>query len=137
VGQVSLSGVLTAGPTGSGDAVFPAATFQAPLGLLGGSAKQYGVATGILTRNLQSPSAFVTLDGVGTAATVTQGSFLYFKTDGAIDLRITTDDGSGGQDVVVVPVQGLLVMELPTNKPLELLEAQGSGKLEYLVAGSS
>lgn len=137
MGQVSLSGVLTAGPTGTGDAVFPAATFTTPLGLLNGTAKQFGVATGILTRNLNSTGAFVTLDGVGAAATVTQGSFLYFKADGAIDLRITTDDGAGGQDVVVVPVHGLAILEFSTTKPLELLEAQGAARLEYLVAGQT
>jgi len=134
MGQISISGALEGGPP-AGAETFPASKFLTPLSLRE-SAKQFGVATGVLTRNLQvAAPAFATLDGVGPAATVTQGDFLYFKCDGQLVLRLTTDDGGGGQDVQTVPVHGLAVLEFPTTRPLELLEAQGTGKIEYLVSG--
>ncbi len=135
MGQLNLSGALTAGPQGGGD-VFPASQYIVPVAFREGS-KQYTPGTGVLTQVLNSPSAFVRLEGVGPAAPVTQGSFLYLKTDSPIDVRITHDDGSGGQTVVIIPVHGLLMYELPTTKPLELLEAQGASKVEYLVVGPS
>lgn len=137
MGRINVSGVVEGGPENAGSATFPAATFTSPLALLASAGKQFGVATGVLTRTLNSPSAYVTLDGVGPSATVTQGDTLYLKTDGQMQLRLTNDDGAGGTTQAVVPVHGLVVLEFPSTKALELLEAQGSGKIEYLVSGPS
>ncbi len=137
MGRVNVTGAVDGGPESASAGVFPAARFMAPLSLKDSSGKQFNAATGVLVRNLQSPSAFVALDGVGAAATVTQGDFLYLKSDGPLDLRVTTDDGAGGTDVVVEPIHGLYVREFSSTKPLELLEAQGNAKIEYLVTGPS
>lgn len=134
MGTVDFSGVLAAGPSASG--AFPGAALNVPLSF-GGGPKQFGAATGILTRNVSSPSSFATLDGVGATATVTQGTLLYFKTQSAMVLRLTTDDGVGGTATASVPVQGLFVLEFPTTRPLELLEVQGSGLIEYFVCGAT
>lgn len=85
-------------------------------------------------RDVSSPSAYVTLGGVGTGQAVTQASFLYLRTSVAMDLRLTTSDSV---DVVSVhPVDGVLLMEFPAAKYLKLLEVQGSGTLEYFVSGN-
>lgn len=133
--SLDLSGALTAGPaTGSG---FPAASFTVPLALIAGASSSFQVASGVLTQLYASPAAFVALGGVGPTAAVTQGQFLYLKCDAASVLRITTDDGSGGTAVVEVPVHGLVLIEFPALRPLELLEIKGTGKVEYLVCGAS
>jgi len=132
-----MTGVVEGGPETSSAGVFPAARFTAPLSLLAGaSGKQYGAGTGILVRTINSPSAMVPLDGVGPTSTVTQGDFLYLKSDGIMELELTTDDGAGGQTVVVQPIQGVYAQEFPTTRPLEGLRIQGSGKIEYLVTGN-
>jgi hypothetical protein len=136
MGEIALSGALSGGPPAGAGATFPSARFNVELSTRE-TKKQFGVATGVLTRVLSSPSAFVTLDGVGAAATVTQGDFLYFKCDGQLDLRLTQDDGASGTTVQVVPVHGIVILEFPSTKALELLEAQGSGKIEYLVSGQT
>lgn len=135
MGQISLSGALQAGPPTAGEGVFPGALLNVALAL-STSPKQFGVATGVLTRQLASPSSFVTLDGVGAAATVTHGDTLYLKASGAIDLRFTLDDGSGGSSVVVVTGRFFLI-EFDTVKFLKLLEAKGSATVEYFVSGQS
>ncbi len=135
MGTISLSGILVAGPSSGGD-VFPGSSFQVPLSFGDGS-KQFGVATGILTQQIASPSAFHGLAGVGAGGVVTQGAFLYFKTRASMLLRLTVDDGAGGVETSVVPVQGIFVLEFSTSRPLELLEVQGSGPVEYFVSGAS
>lgn len=132
---LNLTGALTAGPSSGGE-TFPGTSMQVPLAFAEGS-KTLGAATGILTKTISSPAAYVALTGVGALNTVTQGSFLYFKGRGTFLLRLTTDDGVGGTVVSVVPVQGMLMVEFPTTRPLELLEVQGSGLIEYFVSGAS
>jgi hypothetical protein len=95
--------------------------------------KGYGQATGVLSRTISSPSAFIDLGEPGNA--VTKATFLYLKSDAPLDVRLTTDDGSGGDVVAVVPVEGLCLLEFSSSKHLKLLEVQGSGRLEYFVSG--
>ena len=134
--SINLTGALIAGPSSGGE-TFPGSSLTVPLSFVDG-AKTAGAATGILTKTVASPSpAYAALSGVGPAETVTQGSFLYFKGRGSFVLRLTTDDGSGGTVVTMVPVQGMLMIEFPTIRALELLEVQGSGLIEYFVSGAT
>jgi hypothetical protein len=99
--------------------------------------KSFNAATGILCYTLASPSpAYQTLEGVGPGRTVPKGNFLYFKTTSQVQLRLTTDDGLGGSVLSLLPVYGLVVLEIDDSKYLKLLEAQGSGPIEYLVSGT-
>jgi len=133
---VELSGSIDGGPTQVTDQSSPTATFSARLGLNAGN-KTYSAATGVLVRQLASPSSYTTLDGVGSGKTVSKGTFLYVRSvGGPLTLRLTTDDGSGGDVVAVVPIQGPMIIEFPDSNPLKLLEAKGSIGLEYLVTGS-
>lgn len=135
MGQLSLSGALVGGPPTAGDG-FPASLFNTPISTLS-SPKSFQVASGVISRLLNSPSSYVTLQGVGSADTVTHGDFLYFKCDGQILLRLTFDDGVGGSTTAVLPLMGLHVAEYQTAKFLKLLEAQGSARVEYFISGQS
>lgn len=139
--SITLLGTLTMGPQGSCEGGFPGGLLQMQFGL-GGScpgagskpinARFYSVA------QVNSPTpAFQMIDGVGTGEAVTQGTVLYLRTTVPLVLRLTQADPVGGPDLVsVVPVHGLLIMELPSNGYLKLIEAQGLGQIEYVVAGN-
>lgn len=135
-GQLKIGGSLIGGPADAVQGIFPGASFAAQLGFGAGDAKAFGACTGVLTRQVASPSAFVQLEGVGSDRTVTEGNLLYFRCNANMSLRITTDDGSGGNVVSVVPVSGLVVIEFDDAKFLKLLELQGTGPVEYLVSGN-
>lgn len=97
--------------------------------------KQALVQTGAQVRLVTSPAAYVPLDGVGTGETVTQGTLLYLRTQlgNPMMLRLTFADAP---DLVSeVPVKGLLVVEMDEVHYLKLLEAKGSGTVEYYVSG--
>lgn len=132
MGSVSLQGALIGGPGGAGG--FPASMFNTPISLSSG-AKLFGNATGVLTRTVASPGAFLALGSIGANADVPKANTLYLRADGDLDLRITQDDGTGGSTVIVVPIRGLFLMETPTAKQITLLEVRGSGLLEYFASG--
>ena len=135
MGVLRLSGSLDGGPASSTTESFPASSFSAPLRFRENT-KGFSVATGVLTRKLNSVGAFVPLQGVGATDTVTKGTFLYLKSDAAIEVRLTTDDGSGGSVLAVLPPSGFVMIELDPVKFLKLLEAKGLGSLEYFVCGN-
>lgn len=139
MGRAVLSGNLTVGPGAVTEGVFPSMRADVQIAFIDGSqGKSAERATGILSRQINSPAAFVELQGVGPTDTVTQGNTLYLKSNAPVDLRLTRDDGAGGQDVTETPgVHGLFVVEFSTTKPLELLEIRGSATIEYLICGPS
>jgi hypothetical protein len=133
VSQVDISGQLTVGPSGGGDGVFPSSTDTIQLATTP-SPKQAQAATGALTRSLQSPSGYVTLDGV--PGTVQQCNTFFLRCDSPLKLRLTFADLAGGPDIVSeVQVQGMLLIEPPSNGYIKLIEAQGSARIEYVAAG--
>ncbi len=135
MGQLSLEGSLSGGPQTVSDGGFPASVFQVSLGFADGLTKQFGVASGVLTRQMNSSGAFVALSGVGASDAVTNGTALYFKCNADMSLEITTDDGVGGSVVAVLPMRGVLVLEVTDLKFIKLLRCKGVGPIEYLVAG--
>lgn len=133
MGQLKVEGSLIAGPVSATD-VFPAGVLIHPLSTAQ-NPKGFQVATGVLTRNLNSAAVFLAFPELGGSASVTRATFMYLRTDSPMTLRLTTDDGLGGNVVAVVPVQGLHIAEYPDNKFLKLLEVMGSGKIEYFISG--
>lgn len=125
---------MIAGPPSVSADSFPAANFNVPLRLREGS-KGFNVATGVLTRKLASPGAFLVLGEVGALGVVTKGTLLYVKTDNNVDIQITTDDGSGGSVVGIIPIYGFTVIEFSSTRFLKLLEAKGTAAIEYFVSG--
>lgn len=131
--SVVFTGSIIAGPQGSGDCGFPSSIVNTSFGTIPSQLPSAVLVSH--SRQVNSPSAFVALDGVGVASTVTQGNFLYVKANAAILLRLTMF-GNSGPIVSVLPLQGPLVMEFPASNYLYLLEAQGVGGVEYLVSGN-
>lgn len=136
MGQLKLEGTLIAGPPDVNSG-FPSMQITTPFATRQ-SPKLWGVATGVLYRsvNVSSPS-FGALQGVGATDTVTKGDFLYIKSSGPVLLRLTQDDGSGGNNVRLLDIDGLTVLEFSTSKHLKLLEVQGMATIEYFVSGQS
>lgn len=130
-----LSGSIVAGPASVSENTFPSMNAEANLGT-----KQTGfqASTGTLKKTITSPGAFLVLSGVGPLGgdSVNLGRFLYIRSDAVLELRLTQKDLLGGADVVkVLPVEGLTIIEFPSNGALTLLEAQGTATIEYLVCG--
>lgn len=137
MGQLQLSGNLTSGPPQGAEFSQGRMMINIALALKGGAGcKAFGSATGVQTRNLNSPSAYVVLSGVGPDDTVTRGDTLYVFAPQPILVRITTDDGVGGDVVSVLPLDGLMILEINQVRYLKLLEAQGAcNGVEYFVSG--
>lgn len=139
MGLLKLDGSLTGGPPTVSDSTFPGASFLVGLSFAQGHDKQFGVASGVLTRLLATgTNAYVTLRGVGADDAVVQGNALYFKCSSPMKLRVTfVDPLNPSVDIVsVIPVVGPLVLEAPDDSYIKLLECTGSGPVEYLVAGN-
>lgn len=134
--QVTLSGTLTVAPATVVDGTFPAATTTTPLAL-NPTQKQANVDTGIQSRNLNSPSSYATLSGVGATDTVTQGNFLYLRTKVPMLVQLVVNNPAGGTVTVTgIPINGLLILEFDATRYLVGLSVQGSGYVEWFVSGT-
>lgn len=130
---VTVKGTLLAGPPKSSCNGFPSALVNAAFELTPPNKSAEVAAYG--SPNVNSQVSYVTLDGVGSGNTVTQGTFLYVRTTARMAIRITQGSG-GGAVVSVVYVKGLFIQEFPPDMPLTLLEAQGVGVVEYFASGN-
>lgn len=131
-----LTGSIVLGPVGAGDCSFPGSTINVPFSSY---PQQKSANVSIRhAKTINSPSAFVPLDGVGTGESVTQANFLYLRTAGLLmKYRITQADYNGGADIVsIVESQGVFVNEFPSAGYVKLLEAMGVGTIEYIAAGN-
>lgn len=140
VNSVTLLGTLTAGPHGVCEGGFPSGLLQVSFGLFGScpgagtkpAAKKFWTNT-----DVNSPSVFVALDGVGAGQSVTKANTLYLRTTAQMKVRFTLADPSGGPDIVsILPLQGLHISEYPSLGYLKLMEAMGVGGVEYFVSGN-
>lgn len=128
------------GPTSAcQDSSFPTGATTIPFTLNAGSQpKQVGVSTGAKIRNVNSPSSFVQLSGVGTGDDVTQGATFYIRVvSGLFQVRCTYHNPAGSPIVSVSPIAGLFIQEADVGNGfyLQELEIQGSGIVEYYVSG--
>lgn len=128
MGTVSLSGVVVLGPDGSSAYAFPNAETTIPLIA---ATSDYAVSTDGL-HIVASADDYVDAPGVGTTGPVTQGRFLYARSDAPLLLRLTTAAGTA-----IVQIEGLLILEFAADSPLTKLEVKGIARLSYLVAGQS
>lgn len=98
------------------------------------------VHTGLCKRTVAVTSpTWLALGEVGATRTVTHGQFLFLKTNAAISIRCTVDDGSGGDRLFIVDVDNAapFTLAFPPAKYLKLLEVQGSATIQFLVSGQS
>jgi hypothetical protein len=137
VGQITVDGVLQAGPPNGAAPCAGGGVLNAQLRLRGGAGtKPYQVASGLMQFQLltATPTTYQTLPGIGSTPGVTKGDTGFFFASAPIRLRMTFDTGS--VDLVSeVPLDGLLVYEVPGTLFLKLLEAAGTAAIEYLVTG--
>lgn len=129
---VNLQGNLIAGPPKSSGTTFPTGFVNVQFELTPPN-KDASVQV-YQQLNLASADAYATLPGVGT--TVTKGTFLYLRTTAKMMVRLTINKDDNTQEVSVLYVQGVHVLELPSQNYLELLEAQGVGVIEYFASGN-
>ncbi len=134
MGVAQLTGRLTAGPPSSGSGVFPTSLFSDDV-QLGTAGKSFQASGSSVSRTISSPSSFVAIGDVGSTGDVTRADFLYLRSDGELTVELTTDDGSGGDVVAVVPTFGLLVIEFQSAKYLKGLRVKGSARISYFVSG--
>ena len=136
MGQVAVNGTLVAGTSVCGcDCGFPSETVTAAFATTP-NPKGYQVASGCLTRHLATAlNVFVGLSGIGATDTVTAADFLWVRTDSPMQIRVSQKTDPSTTVVTVHQVTGLFVWEPPTSQPIVLLEASGSGTIEYFVSG--
>lgn len=135
MGQIQLSGALVAGPPGGSSPCRDRSILNVALGLKGGAGcKSYAVATGMIQLTLANMS-YQTLPGVGAAPGVTQADTLYIFAGAPMLIRLTIFQAAG--DIVsVFPLDGLLIHEFTASTGyLKLIEALGSGTIEYFASG--
>ena len=78
--------------------------------------KGYIVTTGRQLYNINSPSAFAPIPGVGTNGPVTQGHTLYMRSNGPflVQLTMTGVDGGTSQEI---PLYGTMLIEFNAINP--------------------
>lgn len=134
MGVIAVSGSLTAGPQVGGGFPSVAATVRLALSQ---EQKGFGQCTGTVQQQLANAD-YAALSGIGTGQTVTKADTLYFRASGPIFLRLTCLNGAGIADTpIVVPVAGLFVVEFQSARELVVLEAKGSGTVEYVASGQT
>lgn len=137
MGTLNLEGNLILGPQNACEGnITGAGVLNLPFGLgaPGGCGGCVSAARSTYnTPSINSPAAYVAMPGLGANQSVTKGLFLYLRSSQACSIRLT-------QDTVVTPqtveVNGLCIMQFPTDKALTLLEVKGSVSVEYVITGN-
>ncbi len=134
MGQVSLSGALQGGPAGAAESSFPAASLLIPL-KLSADPKGFQQASGVLTRVLTDANVFVELGPVGRD--VPRANLLYIKASGNYRLRLTFDNGMGGDVVVTSDQTGFYLAEYPATLFVKKVEVAAAATIEYFASGNT
>jgi hypothetical protein len=130
--QLSCTGTLVAGPGSSTDGTFPAGSTTIPFAT-NPDPKPASASTGDQVVNVNNPS-FAALPGVGAGGVVTQGTFLFIRTLGTMQVRTTTYNVNGNVQAVEV-INGFKAVEFDPGAYLVMLEVLGNGQVEYFVSG--
>jgi hypothetical protein len=135
-GQVELNATLSAIPT-CGDGSFPSGMTTIPLALNPPN-KPYAVTTGDQIANVNSPSVFVALGGIGAGGSVTLATTLMVRTSTSIALQLTQNNGGSGTNTITLgSLSGLFIWEAPTGWEIEGVSVKGSGTIEYWAGGAA
>lgn len=131
----SLCAQLTVGSNGVYDGACPATVLSTVAMLhLTPPNKPAVVSTGVMSRVVNA-GTFIPLSGVGPTDAVTAATLLYMRSADsttAMQVRLTF-----GAVQSVIPLLGVLLIELDPSTPLTSLEVQGVGTLEYLATGAT
>jgi hypothetical protein len=132
--QAQLAATITSGPASVTDQQFPSGVNTISFGF-NPPQKQYAVATGAVV-TVNSPSAPVAIEAIGSGGQVTQGLTLYMRALTPLTLVATITNPAGGTFTSTIPLGGACILELPSNAPLIGLTVQGAGTLEYWCSGT-
>ena len=139
---VVLEATLSETPQSASDGTsFPSASTSIPFALnTAPQPKPVQASTGRMLRTIASPSAFVTLEGIGSGDTVSQASTVYARVKfGGFQLRVTFANPAAPSSPIVsiLPFSGVFVLEpdWATGYFVTKLELQGSGACEYYASG--
>jgi hypothetical protein len=133
--SVVFTGSIIAGPQGAGDCSFPSGITNIAFGTspntLPAPVSAYNQVS------LNSPSAFQTLPGLGPTSTVTQGNFLYVRSNAPVLLQLVYFTASGNV-TVVIPLYGPFVWQVPQSPSYYLVSAaiEGTAQVEFYVSGN-
>ena len=130
--QHSFTGTLVCGPGASTDGTFPAGSTTIPFST-NPDPKPASVSTGDMVLTVNNPS-FAALPGVGSGGVVQQGTFLFIRTLGTMQVRTTTYNVGGNVQAIEV-INGIKAVEFDPGAYLVMLEVLGSGAVEYFVSG--
>lgn len=132
MGQViSVTGAIIAGQLGSQECAFPNAITNIVL-----QVPQISAPASFYSQKQVAAASFATLDGIGTGKAVTKAQFLYLRTNGPVQLRITQQPDSGPDVPAVEWVNGTLLKQVPANNYIKLVEILGTATVEYFAAGN-
>ncbi len=89
------------------------------------------------TLNVNSPTTFYALPGVGPSGSVTLGTFAFLRLGSRFEVKITQyGTVSGDPDIVsTFPVTGVAILNYPNENAIKSIELKGAGAVEYIVAG--
>ena len=124
MGVLTIDGTLTGKPDSGASGTFPSGYSSVPFTVFG-TQKTYAVTTGVNQASIAIAAAYAALPDIGSSTKVTHADTLYVRTNKLVNVRVTTDDGVGGNVVAIVPVKGLLVLEFDATKYLKLVEIAG------------
>jgi hypothetical protein len=125
---------LIGSPAGASDSSFPSGVTNITFGF-SPAAKPYNVETGGKP-NLNN-STMTPIAGIGAGGEVTQVTTLYMRTASPMKVQLTLVDPDGGSDLVsTVPINGVHLMEFPSNGYLKGLSVKGSGQFEFWASGN-
>lgn len=131
MGQLTIAAQLVAAPAASTDQNFPSGTTTIPFATTP-NPKTYNVDSGRNNAQINSPASYVALGPLGPSGQITQAHTLYIRTSVPMLLRLTF----GATVLAGIPIQGTFFMEFSPSTPLTLCEIEGSGAVEYYIAGN-
>lgn len=124
----TIKGEVTSGPGTINEEIVPSSITSLDFT----ASKATPASSGAQRRTIDSTGAYVVLSGVGAVDTVVNATLLYLRTNAPFYIRITQN-----ALLQIVRVHGLCILELDPAVPMTKLEAQGAGKIEYLLGGPS
>ena len=134
MGQLDLTAQLVATPQcGSGS--FPSGITNVNFGLYPPcNGKAYSVSTGVQVANVNSPSAYAPLGGIGSGGPVTHCNTLYLRTTTAVNVQITFATSA---TATIPGLLGALLLESGVGDEITGVAIEGSATVEYAAFGNS
>lgn len=129
--SLTLEGNIVLGPQGVCEGGGPQGVLNMPFSI-GACSCVPAPISGSYMKTLAA-ATFVTLPGIGANDAMTKCKFLFVRTNASLSLRLTQFGGTAQ----TLDVNGLCILQFPSDKALVLLEALGTATIEYVAVGDS